>query len=278
MFCSNCGAPLVAGAAFCQECGAAVPQRAQAATPVQPAPQQPAAGAPVQRKPKHSRGKRFLIVAGALFGLLVLCGILGSLVDPEPDEQAVATTPVPAGAVSVAPEITTAPTGVPEPTAPATDAPTVTLVIPTIAPIPTVLPTVPVESVAPDVAAYLEKASTPIQQYGTWLQRIGELSTEAGNTPSLFFDDDWKVRMTTALVALRLAGESLGTLSPVPEQAKPVDDLLKKIAVETEPMADEYLRGLDGMNVALITSAGERMGRIAGWITELGPEMEKLTT
>ena len=109
MFCSNCGAPLVARAAFCQECGTAVQLRPKAAAPDEPAPRQPAAAAPVQRAPKHSRGKRFLIVAGALFGLLLLCGIIGSLVDSEPEEQAAVTTPAPAGAVSVAPEPTAAP-------------------------------------------------------------------------------------------------------------------------------------------------------------------------
>ena len=292
MFCSNCGAPLVAGAAFCQECGAAAPQRPPAATPVQPAPQQPAAAVPVQRPPKRSRRKTCLMIAGALFGLLVVCSIIGSLVDSEPDEQAAATTAALATAVSVAAEPTAVPeptstdivdwftpTVVPEPTAvpePAADAPTVTLVIPTVAPIPTVLPTVPVAAVAPDVSAYFEEANVPMQQYGEWLGRLGEQSTKLGNAPSLFFDEDWRKETSVALVALRLAGESIGKLSPVPEQVKPFDDLLKEISAETKPMTEEYARGVDAQDVALLTSAGTRMGRISDLVNELVAEREKL--
>ncbi len=302
MFCSNCGAPLAPGAAFCQECGTAVPQRAQAAAPVQPAPQQPAAAAPVQRASKRSRRKTCLVIAGALFGLLVVCSIVGSLTDSEPEEKAAATTPAPAVTSSPSPDVTPAttsepiaaaeptstnivdrftPTVVPESTAPvvaepAADAPTVTLVIPTVAPIPTVLPTVPVAAVAPDVAAYFAEANVPMQQYGEWLGRLGEQSTKAGKTPSLFFDDDWKIETVTALVALRSAGQSLGALSPVPEQVKPFDDLLKKISAETEPLTDEYARGVDNVDAALLTSASTRLGRIAGWINELSAERERI--
>ncbi len=166
MFCSNCGAPLASGAAFCQECGTAVPQRARAAAPVQPAPQQPVAAAPVQRTPKRSRRKTCLVIAGALFGLLVVCSIIGSLVDSEPEGQAAVTTPAPAVTSSPAPDVTPATTSEPIAVAEATSVATVAVVreptavpepTPTAVPEPTAIP--PTEPPADPLAVVTDAIS-----------------------------------------------------------------------------------------------------------------------
>ena len=155
MFCSNCGAPLVPGAAFCQECGAAAPQR----PPVQQQP--PAAATPKRRTrskvppglgrgPERTMGRRilgfmymgaqawwhrFLLASGAgklLWGLLPLMGacVFCSIVaapfsdEDEPDTEArrtVTATVVQATRTTAATVTTAVPT----------DAPTTTVAAPT---------------------------------------------------------------------------------------------------------------------------------------------------
>ena len=193
MFCSTCGAPLVAGAAFCQECSTAVPQR----PPVQ---EQPPAAATSKRRtrskvppglgrgPERTMGRRilgfmymgaqawwhrFLLASGAgklLWGLLPLMGacVFCSIVaapfssedEPETEVRRDATPTV----VPVTPTVaaTTAvptiqPTVAPEPT-PATDA---AALLPTAQPAVTE-PPAPTEPLAPTaMPAVVTAAPTP---------------------------------------------------------------------------------------------------------------------
>lgn len=78
-FCNSCGAPLQAGAAFCEKCGTAVTPDAKPTSAFAPPP----AGPPIATAPappQQGKGlKTFLIVAAVLVGLVIL-GVVASVI------------------------------------------------------------------------------------------------------------------------------------------------------------------------------------------------------
>ena len=55
-----------------------------------------------------------------------------------------------------------------------------------------------------------------------------------------------------------------------------LDSLLKEIATETQPMTDEYARGVDTLDVKLIESASRRVQHINALIEQASQELAKL--
>lgn len=127
--------------------------------------------------------------------------------------------------------------------------------------------------VTPDMQAYFSKATGPINEYGKWMGRLGEQSTKIGNEPTLLLDSEWKGDTAVVLAGLREAGNQLGTIAPVPDQVRPVDTLLKKIAAETDPLIDDYVAGIDNMDVQRMNSATSRTQQITRWINEATAEL-----
>ena len=128
---------------------------------------------------------------------------------------------------------------------------------------PTPLPT-PTWTPTPDVrreqAYRIEIARILAGEWGvaTTLTIIGELLTQAGETPMLMFSDSWKVQLAVALTALRTSYQEVRNLSP-PENLRSFHDLLVDALSYCDASVDKYAEGIDNFDAEALESGATLM-------------------
>ncbi|HZG67190.1 MAG TPA: hypothetical protein VEZ12_10630, partial [Herpetosiphonaceae bacterium] len=109
-----------------------------------------------------------------------------------------------------------------------------------------------------------------------WYGILGEQSTKAGENPALVLDDSWKVDTAVAITGLRQSASQLDQLDASGTEAAEIGRLVQQLVDETGPMTDDYTRGVDNFDAALISSAATRMQTIGGLINQMNAGMGRL--
>lgn len=154
-----------------------------------------------------------------------------------------------------------------------------TAATPTESPTATVTTTLsptPTPKISEAGRTYLQTVATETQNWSDGASQFSEAAFEAGDDSTLLFDTAWKAKAATALFTMQTAGENLGSIEPVPPEMTKLDRILDKINSETSAMVDEMARGIDDIDVDLISSATQRMRTINQYIQDATLEIELL--
>jgi hypothetical protein len=200
-------------------------------------------------KPKRGRTRTLIL---ALVGVLVVCGVISVLMSIFSDGPATADPAPTVAAVEAIPtEPPVEPTALPEPT----DTP---VPIPTDAPVPTVVPTEAAAGETAEELAYRLSVIDIAGQFEEGLGGLGAQSTAAGETPSLMFDEDWKIATAVYLASISVASDRVRELDP-PAKFQAVHDELLIAAGHFDTMTTLYAEGVDEVSADKLGLALESM-------------------
>jgi hypothetical protein len=91
----------------------------------------------------------------------------------------------------------------------------------------------------------------------------------------LLTDAAWQRQAVAYLEAFEAAGNQLGTIAPVPDAVKEIDEWFKLIEQATHQMVAEYEKGVTELDVQHFRTAATREARIGEWITEALGQLEQ---
>ena len=159
-------------------------------------------------------------------------------------------------------QVVSTPTPIPTPTLRPTNTPTP-------APTPTWTPT---PDVRREQAYRAEIARILGGDWGiaTMFGIIGELLTQAGETPILMFNDTWKMQLAVALTTLKTFYQEAQDLSP-PDNLRSFHDLFVDALSYCDAFVDKYVEGLDNFDVEAIES-GSALMALCGQKLELATQ------
>jgi uncharacterized protein YgiM (DUF1202 family) len=123
---------------------------------------------------------------------------------------------------------------------------------------------------------YMLAALAPIQRYTEALFTLSSVSREAGETPLLLQDQDWKIKAAVAAVLLKDAGKELGNLPSPPPEFQAIDGYFKEISTETALLDQEFQFGVDNVDADALESAVGRIQRVTALINTIQQELTKL--
>ena len=87
---------------------------------------------------------------------------------------------------------------------------------------------------------------------------IGQLLTQAGETPTLMFSETWKMQLAVAFTVLKTSYQEVQDLSP-PDNLRSFHDLLVDALSYCDASVDKYVEGLDNFDVGAIESGATLM-------------------
>lgn len=143
-------------------------------------------------------------------------------------------------------------------------------------PTPVIVQVPPTTAPSVNLQPYLDKIAGPLAEYEQGVNLLNAQVQQLSQNTNLLLDPTWRYEFAIALATLNRAAEKLATISPVPPEARRVDNLLKQIANETPDMVDDYAFGVDDTNVLSIRLGIARQQKINGWLRQLATELENL--
>ncbi len=154
-------------------------------------------------------------------------------------------------------------------------------VTPTVAPTPTSdpnrLPNGKLRS-TPEIAEYLGQVQRRLEAYGAASASFEAHVKQVEGDTALLTDADWKRQALAHLDAFDAAGNELGTIAPVPDAVKEIDEWFKLIEQATHKMVTDYGKGVTELDVQNFRTAATREAQIAEWITEALGQLEQFDT
>ena len=134
----------------------------------------------------------------------------------------------------------------------------------------------PVESLAsPENLAYSEEITLILQTYGETSLRLGELLGSGSEDPSLFFDDDWTIKVALNLVVIELQADKIKTIIPPPDMV-PTHAWMLKLAEETYLMKANLTYGIDNFDPDAMQASIENMENMSRYTNNVTEEILKL--
>lgn len=261
-FCPNCGAepaaepkPLRPGECpschrmnspfrvTCKDCGTTLPKASMG-------------------RPKLGVGRVLLIGLGVLLLLGAISSLTrqGSTTESEPTVVAAAAATATATAVPTPTRPPATPT--PEPTSTPESTPT---------PEPTPTPEIPAE-----VREYANFVADVSDGITSGLRQITDTAREAGQRPSLIFDNAWRIRTAAGIAALRVSADQIRNYGPVHPDVEDIHTLMLSIADDLQYVADEYAAGIDQVAVQRINNAVSRMNAMNSKAREVTRKVNEL--
>ncbi len=179
---------------------------------------------------------------GLVGGAVVLCCGLSTCVAVFSPRNTPAATPTAVIVLQPAEGVTVMPSATVEPTS-----------APTAVPAPTSTPDAQAE-----VDAYKLAIGRIAGPTGEALTTFSAMMTEAGKTPALLADTDWRLRMAAVLAAMKLHADEFRKLT-APAGLEDVDALVEQMADKLTSAADQFAAGLDANDAAKILLANEAL-------------------
>lgn len=129
--------------------------------------------------------------------------------------------------------------------------------------------------------AYMSARTSQLQGAANALRQMGTLSSQAGRTPALMADKDWRAQMTIALSSLHLSGATLQHEPPfqtaVPSGLEHVESIIRKSGGDLIYVADEMTTGLDTMQSTHIDNAVSRLNVVTAEIQQATAELNAIS-
>ncbi len=196
-----------------------------------------------------------------IIGVLLVIGVIENIFGGSAKTAEQASAP--------APTVAAQPTGLPAPTA------ALATLVPTVSPLPTATSK---PQASPQMQAYVQALLPDIQLAGNGLTRVGELSTEASQTPALMTDKNWRGQMGIALASLKMVGHDFQQKRDVPAKAASVDTLIVSMGDDLNYIADEMATGFDTFQSSHIQNATARMAQVSSKAKQATAEIKRLTS
>lgn len=122
------------------------------------------------------------------------------------------------------------------------------------------------EYMAPKMAVIAESAS-----------RLSDLSSRAGNNPSLLFDQNWRAQTSVVLFLLKSSGQEIQKYQPVTAELRTLDNLLVSVGRDLAYIVDQYTLGVDNLSSANINNAARRMQSTTATLQHAQNELNALS-
>ncbi len=106
--------------------------------------------------------------------------------------------------------------------------------------------------------AYLIEMTQIGDDYVTALELVGELSNQAGEDPTLLFDEEWKTQMAIGLLLMQVSGENSRELQP-PARYEEAHKQFLEAVVHMDRVVELLPRGIDELDADLINEASIEM-------------------
>lgn len=129
-----------------------------------------------------------------------------------------------------------------------------------------------------DISGYMPKIVTAIDLCFTAYNQISKFSLDVSDDPLKILDEEWKMQVAEALDGVQFCGEQLVLDRDVPPGFDDIDTLLVKAGEESLMMVEDYIFGIDNIDVDSVISAGkhtDNFGVYIGQAIELVGEMNQ---
>lgn len=130
---------------------------------------------------------------------------------------------------------------------------------------------------SPEVQAYLDWLAPKTVQVGQALEVISSQSQLAANRPILIVDKEWRTKTVLGLGFLKNAGQEMQSYpKTVPQQARPLDLMVKELGTDLDYIANEYAAGIDQPSPQRIQNAVNRMNGVPAKASAATAEIKRL--
>ncbi len=129
--------------------------------------------------------------------------------------------------------------------------------------------------ITPEIAEYLGQVQRRLEAYGAASASFEAHVEQVDGNTALLTDADWKRQALAHLDAFDAAGDELGTITPVPDAVKEIDEWFKLIEQSTHKMVADYEKGVTELDVQHFRTAATREAKIAEWITEALAQLDQ---
>lgn len=126
------------------------------------------------------------------------------------------------------------------------------------------------------VIAYCDEVAEHGANLARSMDAVGNLCGEAGRSPYLLENSDWKIEVAAHLAVVEVSSEQLDAITPVPRELSSTHTYIRKLAAESRKYKSDLLFGLDNQDRASIQSAIGKMDTIKTLSGQALRESEKV--
>ena len=131
------------------------------------------------------------------------------------------------------------------------------------------------QQVRQGIGVYLGMVGGPGQEIAKGLGEASKLCGQVGDEPTLLSDNSWKLRVIVALSRMQVGSRSLKQIEPVPDEMRPMHELVLQFANESYSYTEDLGLALDEKDNELAKSAIKRAENLRLLSRKMAIEVEQ---